>query len=90
MLIRSRSALSRSRDSGVLTWASTQGKSSAIVLLDAFAPASNGYPASKAAEWSLTNGLRLELADQKTQVTALATLLNVRVVPLSVRSSQTA
>ena len=37
-----------------------------------FAPASNGYAASKAAEWSLTNGIRLELADQKTQVTALA------------------
>ncbi|MEU7693631.1 SDR family oxidoreductase [Microbispora sp. SCL1-1] len=38
----------------------------------AFAPASNGYAASKAAEWSLTNGVRLELADQRTQVTALA------------------
>ncbi len=38
----------------------------------AFVPASNGYAASKAAEWSLTNGIRLELADQKTQVTALA------------------
>lgn len=38
----------------------------------AFAPASNGYAASKAAMWSLTNGVRLELADQKTQVTALA------------------
>ncbi|MFG1651927.1 SDR family oxidoreductase [Micromonospora sp. NPDC049275] len=38
----------------------------------AYAPASNGYAASKAAEWSLTNGIRLELADQKTQVTALA------------------
>jgi NAD(P)-dependent dehydrogenase (short-subunit alcohol dehydrogenase family) len=37
-----------------------------------FTPQSNGYAASKAAEWSLTNGLRLELADQKTQVTALA------------------
>ncbi|MFY1688612.1 SDR family oxidoreductase [Plantactinospora sp. WMMB782] len=37
-----------------------------------FAPASNGYAASKAAEWSLTNGVRLELASQKTQVTALA------------------
>ena len=37
-----------------------------------FAPASNGYAASKAAAWSLTNGVRLELADQKTQVTALA------------------
>jgi NAD(P)-dependent dehydrogenase (short-subunit alcohol dehydrogenase family) len=37
-----------------------------------FAPPSNGYAASKAAEWSLTNGIRLELADQKTQVTALA------------------
>ncbi|MDG4790627.1 SDR family NAD(P)-dependent oxidoreductase [Micromonospora sp. WMMD1102] len=38
----------------------------------AFAPASNGYAASKAAEWSLTNGVRLELASQKTQVIALA------------------
>lgn len=38
----------------------------------AFSPGSNGYAASKAAEWSLTNGIRLELADQKTQVTALA------------------
>ncbi|MEU7947891.1 SDR family oxidoreductase [Micromonospora taraxaci] len=37
-----------------------------------FSPSSNGYAASKAAEWSLTNGIRLELADQKTQVTALA------------------
>ncbi|WP_285621848.1 SDR family oxidoreductase [Kineosporia sp. NBRC 101677] len=37
-----------------------------------FAPANNGYAASKAAEWSLTNGVRLELAEQKTQVTALA------------------
>ena len=38
----------------------------------AFAPPSNGYAASKAAEWSLTNGIRLELAEQKTLVTALA------------------
>ncbi|MEU7608193.1 SDR family oxidoreductase [Micromonospora sp. NPDC049204] len=37
-----------------------------------FSPGSNGYAASKAAEWSLTNGIRLELADQKTLVTALA------------------
>ncbi|GAB7037197.1 MULTISPECIES: SDR family oxidoreductase [Catenuloplanes] len=37
-----------------------------------FSPASNGYAASKAAEWSLTNGIRMELAEQKTQVTALA------------------
>jgi NAD(P)-dependent dehydrogenase (short-subunit alcohol dehydrogenase family) len=37
-----------------------------------FSPSSNGYAASKAAEWSLTNGIRMELADQKTQVTALA------------------
>jgi NAD(P)-dependent dehydrogenase (short-subunit alcohol dehydrogenase family) len=37
-----------------------------------FAPSSNGYAASKAAQWSLTNGIRMELADQKTQVTALA------------------
>ncbi|MFI7216636.1 SDR family oxidoreductase [Micromonospora maritima] len=38
----------------------------------AFASSSNGYAASKAAEWSLTNGVRLELAGQGTQVTALA------------------
>ncbi|WP_426502415.1 SDR family oxidoreductase [Dactylosporangium sp. McL0621] len=36
------------------------------------APGSNGYAASKAAEWSLTNGIRIELAEQKTLVTALA------------------
>lgn len=33
-------------------------------------PGSGGYAASKAAEWSLTNGVRLELAAQQTQVTA--------------------
>lgn len=33
---------------------------------------SNGYGASKAAAWALTNGLRYELAGQGTQVTALA------------------
>ncbi|WP_211362304.1 hypothetical protein [Pseudonocardia cypriaca] len=33
---------------------------------------SNGYAASKAAAWGLTNGVRLELAGQGTQVTALA------------------
>lgn len=32
---------------------------------------SNAYAAAKAAEWSLTNGVRLELAGQGTQVTAL-------------------
>lgn len=32
---------------------------------------SNGYGASKAASWALTNGLRVELADQGTQVTGL-------------------
>ena len=32
----------------------------------------NAYAAAKAAEWSLTNGIRLELADQGTLVTALA------------------
>lgn len=32
---------------------------------------SNGYGASKAAAWALTNGLRLELASQGTQVTGL-------------------
>ncbi|MFI6172558.1 SDR family oxidoreductase [Nocardia sp. NPDC051052] len=33
---------------------------------------SNSYSASKAAAWALTNGIRIELADQRTQVTALA------------------
>jgi NAD(P)-dependent dehydrogenase (short-subunit alcohol dehydrogenase family) len=33
--------------------------------------ASGAYSAAKAAEWSLTNGLRLQLAGQDTQVTAL-------------------
>ncbi|WP_091675827.1 SDR family oxidoreductase [Amycolatopsis marina] len=33
---------------------------------------SNSYAASKAAAWALTNGIRLELADQGTQVTGLA------------------
>ena len=32
---------------------------------------STGYAASKAAAWSLTNGIRLELAEQGTLVTAL-------------------
>ena len=32
---------------------------------------SGAYSAAKAAEWSLTNALRLQLADQGTQVTAL-------------------
>ncbi|MFF0154567.1 hypothetical protein [Micromonospora sp. NPDC005203] len=31
----------------------------------------NGYAAAKAAEWSLTNGIRLELAKQATLVTGL-------------------
>lgn len=31
----------------------------------------NGYSAAKAAEWSLTNGVRLELAEQGTLVTGL-------------------
>lgn len=31
----------------------------------------NAYAAAKAAEWSLTNGIRLELARQNTQVTGL-------------------
>lgn len=31
----------------------------------------NGYAAAKSAQWGLTNGLRLELAGQGTQVTAL-------------------
>jgi NAD(P)-dependent dehydrogenase (short-subunit alcohol dehydrogenase family) len=34
-------------------------------------PGSGGYSASKAAEWSVTNGLRLELAPQGTQVVAV-------------------
>lgn len=34
-------------------------------------PRSTTYSASKAAAWALTNGLRLELAAQKTQVVAL-------------------
>ncbi|MEU0037395.1 MULTISPECIES: SDR family oxidoreductase [unclassified Streptomyces] len=34
-------------------------------------PASAGYAAAKAAEWSVTNSLRLALAEQGTQVTAL-------------------
>ena len=34
-------------------------------------PSSTTYSASKAAEWALTNGLRLELAPQKTQVVGL-------------------
>jgi len=34
-------------------------------------PASGAYSAAKAAAWSLTNALRLELAEQNTQVTAL-------------------
>ncbi|MCU1647805.1 MAG: short-chain dehydrogenase/reductase [Nocardia sp.] len=33
---------------------------------------SNSYSASKAAAWALTNGIRLELAGQGTQVTGLA------------------
>lgn len=32
----------------------------------------NSYAAAKAAQWSLTNGIRLELAEQGTQVTGLA------------------
>lgn len=34
-------------------------------------PMLGGYGTTKAAAWALTNGLRLELAPQKTQVTAL-------------------
>ncbi|MET8331872.1 SDR family oxidoreductase [Streptomyces sp. NPDC005181] len=34
-------------------------------------PASAGYAAAKAAEWSVTNALRVALAEQGTQVTAL-------------------
>ncbi len=41
----------------VLSWIGFQG--------------SGGYAASKSAEWSLTNSVRLELAGQKTQVTGL-------------------
>jgi NAD(P)-dependent dehydrogenase (short-subunit alcohol dehydrogenase family) len=35
-------------------------------------PGANSYAVAKAAEWSLTNGIRLELAAQGTQVTGLA------------------
>ena len=35
-------------------------------------PGANSYAVAKAAEWSLTNGVRLELASQGTQVTGLA------------------
>ena len=41
----------------VLSWIGFQG--------------SGGYAASKSAQWSLTNGVRLELAEQRTQVTGL-------------------
>jgi NAD(P)-dependent dehydrogenase (short-subunit alcohol dehydrogenase family) len=41
----------------VLSWIGFQG--------------SGGYAASKSAQWSLTNGVRLELAGQRTQVTGL-------------------
>ncbi len=41
------------------------------VLSWASLPSEAGYGASKAAEWSITNSLRLQLAGQKTQVTAL-------------------
>jgi len=34
-------------------------------------PGANSYAVAKAAEWSLTNGIRLELAGQGTQVTGL-------------------
>ena len=34
-------------------------------------PRSGAYCAAKSAEWSLTNALRLELAQQGTRVTAL-------------------
>lgn len=34
-------------------------------------PGTNGYHASKAAAWALTNGLRLELADQRTRLVAV-------------------
>ncbi|MFC4031951.1 SDR family oxidoreductase [Streptomyces polygonati] len=34
-------------------------------------PTESGYSASKSAQWSVTNSLRLALAGQKTQVTAL-------------------
>ena len=34
-------------------------------------PGTNGYHATKAAQWALTNGVRLELSDQGTLVTGL-------------------
>ncbi|MFE4831249.1 SDR family oxidoreductase [Streptomyces sp. NPDC056672] len=41
------------------------------VLSWASLPTEAGYGAAKAAQWSLTNALRVELAGQKTQVSAL-------------------
>lgn len=35
-------------------------------------PGASSYAAAKAAQWSLTNGIRLELAGQRTQVTGVA------------------
>lgn len=34
-------------------------------------PSTNGYHATKAAQWALTNGIRMELAEQGTLVTGL-------------------
>jgi NAD(P)-dependent dehydrogenase (short-subunit alcohol dehydrogenase family) len=52
-----------------------QGSSAVLNVLSALSwvniPRSGAYCAAKAAEWSLTNALRLELAPQGTRVTAL-------------------
>ena len=51
-----------------------QGSSAVLNILSALSwlsiPRSGAYCAAKAAEWSLTNALRLELAPQGTRVTA--------------------
>jgi NAD(P)-dependent dehydrogenase (short-subunit alcohol dehydrogenase family) len=39
-------------------------------------PGSNGYHASKAAQWALTNGVRLELAEQGTSSPACTSALS--------------
>ena len=51
------------------------GTSAVLNVLSALSwisfPVAGGYCAAKSAEWSLTNALRLELAEQGTQVSAL-------------------
>jgi NAD(P)-dependent dehydrogenase (short-subunit alcohol dehydrogenase family) len=52
-----------------------RGRSAVLNILSVLSwlsvPRSGAYSAAKAAQWSLTNALRLELAPQGTQVTAL-------------------